>query len=247
MVNELVVQNSELTAYKAEQAVAKMTANGNYTVSFSGMRRTLERDIDFGVIPGTKSPSLYKAGAEKICLAYGLVPHISLESKTEEWKESEKGEELFFGLYTMKCELHKIGPNGVDYIIASGYGSANTFEKRNGWNKGKPDAINSSIKMAAKRAMVGTVLSISGLSSMFTQDIEDADFETKANKNIAESGEFVDNKTVLKLINDAVRTGNGMSKKKVQEILKSGGYAGEKGIQIKKEDYEKVEALLGLR
>ena len=106
------------------------------------------------MIPGTKSPSLYKAGAEKICLAYGLIPHISMESKIEEWQKGEKGEQLFFGLYTMKCELHKIGNNGTDYVIASGYGSANTFEKRNGWNKGRPDAINSSILSRAD----GTVL-----------------------------------------------------------------------------------------
>jgi len=241
MANELTV------TYAAEQAVARMTANGNYTVAFGGVRRTLERDVDFGVIPNTKSPSLYKAGAEKICLAYGLVPHISMDSKTEEWRKGEKEDELFFGLYTMKCELHKIGPNGVDYIIASGYGSANTFEKRNGWNKGKPDAINSSIKMAAKRAMVGTVLSISGLSSMFTQDIEDADFTDKANKVIAESGEYLDHKTLLKLISDAVKKGNGLSKKQVQEILEANGYGGKDGIRIKKEDYEKAEALLGLR
>lgn len=236
---------NELVAYEAEQAVAKMTVNGNYTVSFAGMKRTLERDVDFGVIPGTKSPSLYKAGAEKICLAYGLVPHVTMESKTEEWQKNEKGEDLFFGLYTMKCELHKIGPNGIDYVISSGYGSANTFEKRNGWNKGKPDAINSTIKMAQKRAMVGTVLSISGLSSMFTQDIEDSDFVDKANKTIAEGGEYVDNKTVLKLISDAVK--KGMSKKQAQEALKKGGYYEKNGVRIKKADYEKVETLLGLR
>ena len=56
---------NELVAYEAEQAVAKMTVNGNYTVSFAGMKRTLERDVDFGVIPGTKSPSLYKAGQRR--------------------------------------------------------------------------------------------------------------------------------------------------------------------------------------
>ena len=85
MANDLVV-------YEVEQAVATMTASGDYRVKLpiGGADLKLKRDVDFGVIPGTKSPSLYKAGAEAICLAYGLVPHISLESKIEEWKKNEK-------------------------------------------------------------------------------------------------------------------------------------------------------------
>ena len=237
MANEVVV-------YEAEQAVAKMVSNGDYmvTLPLGNSKKRLVRDVDFGVIPGTKSPSLYKAGAEAICLAYGLVPHISMESKTEEWKKNDKGEDIFFGLYTMKCELHKIGNNGVDYVIASGYGSANTFEKRNGWNKGKPDTINSSIKMAAKRAMVGTVLSISGLSSMFSQDIEDEDFIGKTQAKIAEDkGEYLDNRMVLTILNRAKDTG--LSNKKAKEVLRDNGFMDGNNIVIKREDYEKALSL----
>lgn len=240
------MENNELVVYEAQQAVAKMTANGDYTVRLplGGVKTTLQRGVDFGVIPGTKSPSLYKAGAEAICLAYGLMCRVSMENKTEEWMPGEDGTNLFFGLYTMKCELHKIGPNGVDYVIASGYGSANTFEKRNGWNKGKPDAINSSIKMAQKRAMVGTVLSISGLSSMFTQDIEDEEFMKKAD-------------SVVKLKDD-----DPVTTKQMRLIYSLGGKAGltrddvkrrinEAGFKstsdIKQKDFEAVMALFEVK
>ena len=234
---------NELVAYSAEQAIATMTAKGDYVVMFNmgGAKKTLIRDVDFGVIPGTKKPSLYKAGAEAICLAYGLVPHISMESKTEEWQKNEKGEDVFFGLYTMKCELHKIGTNGVDYVIASGYGSSNTFEKRNGWNKGKPDAINSTIKMAQKRAMVGTVLSISGLSAMFSQDVEDEEFMSKAGDIMQKDDDLVKKDKVVNLL--AYASVNGFTKQNAIKVLQDNGFHDGKSIIITVKDYEKARAL----
>lgn len=135
----------------------------------------LVRDIDFGVIPGTKQPSLLKAGAEKVVMAYGLLQHYSIESMTQTFGEDP----LMF--YLVKCELVKIAPNGQEYIFTTGYGSANTKEKRNGRNDAYNSA-NSCIKMAQKRALTAAALSISGLSSMFTQDQEN---ETFINDNVA--------------------------------------------------------------
>ena len=236
---------NEVAVYAAEQAVAKMTKDGDYIVSvpFGGTKKKLVRDVDFGVIPGTKSPSLYKAGAESICLAYGLVPHISMESKTEEWKKGDKGDDLFFGLYTMKCELHKIANNGVDYVIASGYGSANTFEKRNGWNKGKPDAINSSIKMAAKRAMVGTVLSISGLSSMFSQDIEDEDFMSKADELATRTDDSPLSVKQWRYIYSTALENKQYTRDKVKDLIKGLGFKSQN--EVTQKDFDRVMALFG--
>lgn len=234
---------SELTVYEVEQAVAVMTASGDYKVRLplGGVSKTLKRDIDFGVIPGTKSPSLFKAGAEAICLAYGLVPHISLEGKIEEWQKNEKGEAVFFAMYTMKCELHKIASNGEDYAIASGYGSANTFEKRNGFNKGKPDAINSTLKMAQKRAMVGTVLSVSGLSQMFSQDLEDESFMSKAEDVMQSDDDFVKKDKVLNLM--ALATSKGFTKSMTKKVLAEHGFMNGNAIEIKVKDYERARAL----
>ena len=59
-----------------------------------------------------------------------------------------------------------------EIIFTSGYGSANTREKRNGFN-GAFDSANSTLKMAQKRALVSAAISICGGSDLFTQDIED--------------------------------------------------------------------------
>ena len=56
---------NELVVYEAQQAAA-IPKGKNYIVAApNGGQAKLERDVDFGVIPKTKQPSLYKAGAEK--------------------------------------------------------------------------------------------------------------------------------------------------------------------------------------
>lgn len=163
------------TLIGAEIALAKPDGEDYIVTTPSGNTR-LQRDIDFGVIPGTKQPTLLKAGAEKVIMAYGLLQHYSIENMYQNFD----GEAPIM-FYLVKCELVKIAPNGKEYVFTTGYGSANTREKRNGRNDAY-NAANSTIKMAQKRALTAAALSISGLSSAFTQDMESEDF---VNANIA--------------------------------------------------------------
>lgn len=163
------------TLIGAEIALAKPDGEDYVVATPSGNTR-LQRDIDFGVIPGTKQPTLLKAGAEKVVMAYGLLQHYSIENMYQNFD----GEAPVM-FYLVKCELVKIAPNGKEYVFTTGYGSANTREKRNGRNDAY-NAANSTIKMAQKRALTAAALSISGLSSAFTQDMEAEDF---VNANIA--------------------------------------------------------------
>ena len=64
--------SEQVAIYSAELALAKTSGDGYIVTAPTGVKQKLERDVDFGVIPGTKQPSLMKAGAEKICMAYGL-------------------------------------------------------------------------------------------------------------------------------------------------------------------------------
>ena len=59
-----MTMENEMTIYEAERAVAKVSGTG-YKVKTPFGTAALERDVDFGVIPGTKSPSLFKSGAER--------------------------------------------------------------------------------------------------------------------------------------------------------------------------------------
>ena len=67
----------------AEALMAQPRARGSsYVVAspLTGREETLKRGVDFGVIAGTKRPSLYKSGAEKVIMAYGLMCRYDIES-----------------------------------------------------------------------------------------------------------------------------------------------------------------------
>lgn len=154
----------------AEAKPASLTAKGkNYKLNVNGVETLLRRDVDFGVIPGTARPSLFKSGAEKIAMGYGLLQHYDVVSCVENWD----GDSPFF-MYTVRCDLCKI-VEGKEYIFSTAYGSANTKEKRNGRNDAFNSA-NSTLKIAMKRALTSATIAVSGLSSAFTMDIEDMGF-----------------------------------------------------------------------
>lgn len=224
---------NDVMIYEAEQAIAKTSGTGYKVKAPMGGEALLKRDVDFGVIPGTKSPSLYKSGAEKVCMAYGLLQHYTTESKIEQY--SDKG--CFF-YYLVKCELVKIANDGREYVFATGYGSANTAEKRNGRNTG-PDAINSSVKMAQKRSLVAAALSISGLSDMFTQDVEDEKFMQNAMKTALEPEDNLTREQIVRLF--AIAGDNGYNKDEVKAVVTKAGFKSTK--DIKQKDYERVCAL----
>lgn len=164
---------NELSLYNYDAAplvVAPVPRTGNYTICApNGAPATLKRGIDFGMIRKkngdamTKNPTLFKSGAEKVAVAYGLCQRYTLESKLE---DIEHG----FFYFLVRCDLIKIN-DGKEYIITSAYGSGNTREGRTG-SQSPYDGANSAIKMAQKRALVSAALSLGCVSDMFTQDIE---------------------------------------------------------------------------
>lgn len=82
---------------------------------------------DFGIIPGTEKPTLYKPGAEKLCDVYGfqrLFPPDGIH-RLEDW---DRG--LF--AYEVRCDLVSMR---TGLIIAQGLGSANSKEERYRWRQ----------------------------------------------------------------------------------------------------------------
>lgn len=226
-----------LSTYSAAALPALASPKGkNYVISVGGgLELPIKRDVDFGVIKGTKKPSLYKSGAEKICMAYGLMQRYSIESKIEQYD----GKSMFF-YYLVKCELVKV-VEGREYIFTSAYGSANTAEKRNGFSS-PADACNGTLKMAQKRALTSAALSVSGLSDMFTQDMENEDFMAESKKLI--DTDSPDAPVTTQQIRRLYAIGGeaGMNANEVKQLLAANGYTSTK--QIKQKDYNAVCDLL---
>lgn len=128
------------------------------------VQKTLKKDHDYGVIPGTGSkPTLLKPGAEKILMLMGLTSEYEVIEKVQDY---DRG----FFAFTVKCTLSK-----SDIKVTEGVGHANTREKRyvSGRQQDAYTLANTVLKMAKKRAQVDAVLTVASLSEIFTQDLED--------------------------------------------------------------------------
>lgn len=165
----------------------------------------LRENMDYGVIPTTQKKSLWKAGAEKLRMAFGLTVQVNLIDKIE------KPEENYLD-YTYKAII--LTRNGQQ--IAECYGNCNTLEtkyryvweagekpdtqekinelktkKQGRWQKYGNDWVwqnridnpeplnlkNTIMKMSQKRAFIGAILMATGASEFFTQDFDLEDLQ----------------------------------------------------------------------
>lgn len=236
---------NEITIYEGSKALIKASGvNYKLTAPLTGAQITLNRDVDFGVIPKTKKPSLYKPGAEKIIAAYGLLQHYTIESKIEHFPEPgiERDEPFFF--YVVRCDLVRVASDGKEYVFTSGIGSANTKERRNGFN-GAYDAANTTIRMAQKRAMVAAAVNISAGSSFFTMDMEDSDFVEGGYKEIAttqDPNSRITAAQVKRLF--AIANNAGVNANKAKERLAIMGYT--KATEVTQSVYDDVCEKIGM-
>lgn len=150
---------------------------------------------DYGVVPGTKKQSLYKAGAEKLMMLFGLGVRVKLADKELDRYEN-------FAMFSYEAEVYHL-KTGI--VKATCIGTANSWEKKykdrsvyiQGVFSGKEptpisDILNTLMKMAQKRAVVGAVILATGASDYFTQD-EDEIAEQQPQKreaNKADSSRF---------------------------------------------------------
>lgn len=164
------------------------------------IEKALKKDRDFGTIKGTKKPTLYKAGAERIVIAFGCFARFrTLESeidhdrefkwtkKEKVWRNKFKGDKEFSwkeevgvsqGLYryVVECE---IVDRETGNVVGSFVGACSSMESK--YIDRPRDVENTILKMAEKRSLVGAGLTTFGLSDQFTQDVEDLPRDVVAN------------------------------------------------------------------
>lgn len=157
------------------------------------MTNNMVKDTHYGVIPGTKVPSLYKPGAEKLMSIFRLVADPEVEDL------GENGE----AHYRVKVKIYSASGN----LLGAGIGECSSQEEKYSWRRavckeefeatpvdrrrvkfskyqGKveetqqvrtnpADVRNTCLKMAKKRGLVDGVLTVTAASDLFTQDVED--------------------------------------------------------------------------
>jgi hypothetical protein len=126
------------------------------------VKAQMQKDIDYGVIPGTSKPTLLKPGAEKLCRLFNLRPSYELIQSVADFDKP-----LFH--YHYRCVLYRSGE-----MVGQGDGCCNSMEVKYQKQKHRIyDLTNTICKLAQKRALVAAVLSSCGASEFFTQDLDD--------------------------------------------------------------------------
>lgn len=150
--------------------------------------KILKLGEDYGEIPGFEGkPTLFKAGAEKLLVLFGagrkmrivkddFLSEVTNVISKKDWKTKEYVDITQKGcfIYEVECDLYD---KNTGMQVGSGIGGTNSFEKKFASQGDCFQTQNNIIKMAGKRAMVDAALSLSLVSGMFTQDVEDMDID----------------------------------------------------------------------
>jgi hypothetical protein len=140
------------------------------------MRRAMKEDVHYGKIPGCgPKPTLLKPGAEML----GTLFQWGHRYKVHHEKLDSEGNVVFFATCTIFSQR-----TGQD--VDSGEGACTTFEGKYAKQCGPRtdrhgkeylvtphEFYNTCLKMACKRALVAATINATGVSSIFTQDLED--------------------------------------------------------------------------
>jgi hypothetical protein len=163
------------------------------------MRSTMIDGTHYGTIPGTKTKSLYKPGAEKLMATFRLACDPIVEDLSQ-------GGEVH---YRIKVEVR----SSSGTLLGAGIGECSSQEDKYAWRaavckeefdatpenrkrvkfakwNGKveqkqqvrtnpADVANTILKMAKKRGLVDAILTVTAASDIFTQDIEDLPDEVR--------------------------------------------------------------------
>jgi hypothetical protein len=149
------------------EALERRKANRASLVSW--VRSSLIEGSDYGRVStkrGPSKPSLWKAGAEKIGGLLGVTVHYP---DLREYVQAALGG-VDLKAIILHCELR----DATGRVLADGVGARSLAQDYGDLNK--------ALKMAAKSAHIDATLRLSGLSEVFTQDLEDMPQDDQSRK-----------------------------------------------------------------
>jgi hypothetical protein len=93
------------------------------------VRKVLSPGTDYGIIPGTPKPSMYKPGAEKMRRFFNLQTQTRLSDKVEQWDVSAGVHAFPLFSYTYITEVRDVNNN----LLATSEGNCNSYETKYHW------------------------------------------------------------------------------------------------------------------
>jgi hypothetical protein len=186
--------NHKAVTVHAERNLTATDIRANVNLIQEVMRSIMKVDTHYGVIPGTKKPSLYKPGAEVLCVTFRIGDKYEVEDLTVDGMARyrvrcvgvHQSSESVLGEGMGECSSHEekykwrraicqeefdATPENMRRLKFSKY--QNRVEKQQQIRTESADQANTILKMACKRAKIAMTLNVTAASDIFTQDIED--------------------------------------------------------------------------
>lgn len=245
-MNEIEVMNS--SSLIQGTTGGRLTAMSNAMQEFKDfIKNELIDGIDYGVIPNAKA-CLFKSGGEKVQMFMGLTPQYKLlnrsfianqEKKDRVWNDQTRKYEIKetirnYYAWEFSCELYH-----GEVKVAEGVGMANTEEEKyvkQYTTKTADGMANTVMKIAKKRAFMDAILAVSGLSDLFTQDLEDSEDVKKLKVDKDSTGKLITRAQVKTVF--ANLGALGLVKSDLDTIVNELGYTSIK--EVKSSDVNKV-------
>lgn len=186
-----------LAAHQSNSRMAVADIIQHVAVVQEVMRAVMKPDVHYGIIPGTPKPTLYKQGAEVLCMVFRIADTYQVEDLST----------ADVVRYRITC----VGTHQINNVVlGTGMGEASSGEEKYKWRKAickeefdetpanmrrvkhsrskggstyKQDQIrtetadlaNTILKMANKRAKIAMTINVTACGDMFGQDLDDMD------------------------------------------------------------------------
>lgn len=168
-MNSIIESTGEIVTVES-QAVRSVMNPEDMKARYDQLKEMVQsvmiKGTDYGPIPGTSGkPTLLKAGAEKLCVFFGLEASFELMEGSIIDLTSDNPMVIVRYRCTLRSRLY-------GYTVGSGIGVCTSKEKKYA-NRPVAEVLNTVDKIGQKRSLVAATLVSVGASDFFNQDLED--------------------------------------------------------------------------
>ncbi len=170
------------------------------------MKEVMIKGTHYGTVPGCgDKPTLLKPGAEKLMMTFRLAVDPEIEDLSDTYtrryriktRVTSQATGVFLGTGVGECASDEEKYAWREAVCREEYDATDPSLKREKWrrNQSTPvlqvhtnpsDVANTILKMAKKRSLVDAILTVTGASDIFTQDIEEMPEELRGNGHAAQ-------------------------------------------------------------